>query len=776
MRAQSVRWRIARRQVNQSSTYRLRWILIFFAILVLTFTGASATAAVLFVAQLPPADNFHIRYSFQDARIYDSQHHLLYDMPDLSKNGGRRIVEPLQPRHDVGNPCRGGVNRIPLVLQNATIATEDATFYSNPGFDLLSIARAAYQDWSKGRVVSGASTITQQLVRSNMLNDARTIGRKANEIALAYEISHRYSKRTLLWYYLNKVYYGNLAYGAQAAATTYFQERVCKLDVAQAALLAGLPESPSSLDPVLHPAAAMARMGTVLHLMLAHRDLRRRWQIAAALQEAEHWRFFSPSNRTRYPHFVQYAINQMQAMPALRDRLYSGVDVYTTLDPRLQDLAQQLVTKQIDSLVAQHVTDGALVSLDLRHPYYGWIRAMVGSAHSTGNASQVNMALRPRQPGSSMKPFNYIWAFTTHGVGPSTLVTDSPIVLPDPGNPLDGGWYAPIDYDHTFHGTVTVRQALANSLNVPAVKTEYFVTGIANVARTDYRFGMRSLYKDNPGLTCDVCYAVTLGGMPRGTRPLEETAAYGVFATGGRRVPPVAIWKVVQRSTGKVIYCSENCARGVRPDPALSKQQERVLDAAPAYEMTNILSDDSARCTPQVCEFGLGSALKLDRPAAAKTGTTNDWTDNWTVGYTPQIITGVWVGNADRTAMVNVNGITGAAPIWHDFMESAFGILRLPVLKFVQPPGVISTNRCQIAGSSATGSGASDIYVRLRGIPALPMCAIPGTGYTAPVCAQDENAPYSRPAPCVSSGTSRPAFPNGVYPRPPSYRSGTTPP
>jgi membrane peptidoglycan carboxypeptidase len=340
-------------------------------------------------------------------------------------------------------------------------------------------------------------------------------------------------------------------------------------------------------------------------------------------------------------------------------------------------------------------------------------------------------------------------------------------VLPDPGNPLDGGWYAPIDYDHTFHGTVTVRQALANSLNVPAVKTEYFVTGISNVAQTAYRFGMTSLFKDNPGLTCDVCYAVTLGGMPRGTRPLEETSAYAVFATDGWKVPPVAIWKVVQRSTGRVIYCSENCPPGVRRDLELAKEQQRVLDAAPAYEMTNILSDDSARCTPQVCEFGLGSALKLDRPAAAKTGTTNDWTDNWTVGYTPQIITGVWVGNADRTPMVNVNGITGAAPIWHDFMESAFGILHLPVMDFQQPPGVITTNHCQVAGSSAIGAGASDIYVPLSGIPSLPMCAIPGSGYAAPLCPQDLNAPYAQPPPCGYSSADVPNHPGNLSATPP---------
>jgi membrane peptidoglycan carboxypeptidase len=774
MRAQAVRWRIARRQLNSPSPYRLRLALLAFFLLLLGIGGASTTAAALFVAQLPSATAFHLQYHFQDARVYDAQGDLLYDLPDLSRNAGGRIVEPLQARYDRRNACRAGVDRIPLTLQNATIATEDATFYTNPGFDLQSIARAAWQDWSSGRIVSGASTITQQVVRTAMLSDTQTLTRKADEVALAYLISRTYSKRTLLWYYLNTVYYGNLAYGAGAAAATYFDEPVCRLDMAQAALLAGLPESPSALDPVTHPTAALARMHVVLTLMLAHHDLHTKRQVTAALQEARQWRFVPSSNPMRYPHFVHYALSQLESLPGLATSLFSGIDVYTTLDPQLQDLAQRLVTRQIDRLVAQHVTDGALVSLDLRHQFFGWIRAMVGSAHATGTASQVNMAIEPRQPGSSMKPFNYIWAFTNHGVGPGTLVTDSPIVLPDPGNPLDGGWYAPIDYDHTFHGTITVRQALANSLNVPAVKTEYYVTGIANVATTAYRFGMTHLYGDNPGLTCSVCYAVTLGGMPRGTRPLEETAAYGVFATDGWTVPPVAIWKVVQRATGKILYCSENCPAGVRPDRGLAREQRRVLDAAPAYEMTNILSDNAARCTPQVCEFGLGSPLKLDRPAAAKTGTTNDWTDNWTVGYTPQIVTGVWVGNADRSPMVNVNGVTGAAPIWHDFMEGAFGILHLPVLGLQQPPGVISTDRCQVARSGATGVGAPDIYVPLHGIPPLPMCAIPGSGYSESLCSPAEDIPSTQQAPCSTA----PAFANpsgdsGPYP---AFPTGQTPP
>jgi membrane peptidoglycan carboxypeptidase len=406
-------------------------------------------------------------------------------------------------------------------------------------------------------------------------------------------------------------------------------------------------------------------------------------------------------------------------------------------------MAQGAVTQQINQLVDQHVTDGALVSIDLQPQHYGWIMAMVGSANYHATAGQINMAISPRQPGSSMKPFNYIWAFQ-HGVGPGTTVVDSPIQLPDPDDTLNHGWYVPINYDHQFHGQITVRQALANSLNVPAVKVEYYVTGAANVAATAHKFGMKSLYRDNPGLGCNVCYSVTLGGLARGTRLIEETAAYGVFASGGWTVPPVAIWKIVRRDTGQVIFCSAQCPAGVKPAAWLTRERKQVLDAGHAYEMTNVLSDNDARCTPQVCEFGLTSPLVLSHPAAAKTGTTNDWTDNWTVGYTPQIVTGVWTGNADYSPMVNVIGITGAAPIWQQFMEGAFTTLNLPAVPFIQPPGVLRGSQCTIPSSTTApsstpiyGYGPEDIYV---GKP--PMCRVPDRGPMPVSCAN-----YPQPQP-----------------------------
>lgn len=736
-RTQVIRWKIARRHLNQRRPHRLRWVLAFVLLIMLMTSGASAATGIYFTTHLPAASGFHVHYTFQDARIYDARGDLLYDMSDLTRKAGKRVVEPLQDRYDRQSACRGGVNRIPTLLQNATIATEDATFYKNPGFDPGSILRAAYQDVLSGHIVSGASTITQQLVRSNMLNDERSLTRKAQEVALAYEVSKRVSKRRILWYYLNSVPYGNTAIGAQAAAQVYFGEPVCRLDTAQAAMLAGLPRAPSLYDPVRFPGAAFKRLNTVLHLMRRHGYLHSSAAIAAALSEAGHWRFHPPQSTMRFPQFTRYAVDQLQSMPGMRGKLYQGIDVYTTLRPDLQNLAQRTVTRQIDGLRSQHVTNGALVSLDLRPQHYGWVLSMVGSANYRDSTGQINMATAPRQPGSSMKPFNYIWALTHGNVGPGTMVIDSPIKLPDPNSVPLHGWYRPENYDHRWHGPVTLREALANSLNVPAVKLEYYITQPRNVARTAASFGMTSLYHDNPGLDCRVCYAVTLGGLTRGTRLVEETAAYATFASGGWTAPPIAIWKVVQRSNGKVLYCSADCPAGVRPNRNPMQQGRQVLDAAHAYEMTNMLSDNSARCTPQVCEFGLHSPLVLSRPAAAKTGTTNSWTDNWTVGYTPQIVTGVWVGNSDRSPMRHVIGVTGAAPIWHDYMENAFRILHLPVQQFTAPSRVEHVSQCGLSQPGGYRTVTTDLYVpNQNGGSSRPLCSLPERGYMPVPCSR----------------------------------------
>ncbi|GAC1325480.1 MAG: hypothetical protein NVSMB22_15390 [Chloroflexota bacterium] len=747
-------------------------------------SGASAGTLFFYGQNLPTLKSFSGKMQFQNTVIMDRFGGKLFDLADLSnKNRGRRVIEKLQwpgvtlarirARHQDEyltdmNPNNHG---IPRILQNATIATEDASFYSNPGFDPFSIARAAYDNWVKNEVVSGASTITQQLVRRYMLSQSPTLSRKTQEIVLAAELTQKYPKQKILWYYLNSIPYGNLAIGAEAAAETYFHRHAYELDLAQAALLAGLPEAPSIYNPVTNKLGALQRMHYVLYLMCKHGYLGLRSCdvnydppiVTQAMREMQKWKFTPPESSKRYPQFVQYAVNQLEQLsltvPSLKNKIYNGLRVITTLDPRLQDAAQATVTSQIAGLGGFNVSDGALVSIDVDRGCVGCIRAMVGSANINHASEQINMANSPRQPGSSFKPFNYIYAFQ-HRLSPATTVYDGPLAIPDTGNPADGGWYQPLNYDRTWHGAVTLRVALDNSLNIPAVKVEQYgaevagAPGLQAIANQAFKMGVKSFWRDNPSC-CG--WALTLGGMEHGMRLVEETAAYGAFANQGRTVPPTAIDKVYDRTSGKLLYDSQKDGPG----------QQYVFDPAYAYEMNNVLSDNSARCTPAVCEFGLDSPLNLGRTAAAKTGTTNGFTDNWTVGYTPDIVTGVWVGNADNTPMVGTTGITGAAPIWHNYMLTAFKVLKLPPKDFVQPAaGVYSGNLCLIPGAAyGEGTMGYDIYAG-----STPYCSVGTSSGYIPLQQDNTNnaqQPAANPAPAAPAPVvQQPVAPQGVAPRP----------
>jgi membrane peptidoglycan carboxypeptidase len=793
---------MASRALRRRSTYRainshqkdkprpfLRLALVLFVLFTMLTSGASAATILLYSSNLPSLKNFESRFEFQNTRIFDDQKHLLYSLADLSRGRGRRVVEPLiAPQHPtsvyrqqhqdwlVGTDTHYG---IPVSLQNATIATEDSTFYSNPGFDPLSIIRAEYDNLTKGHVVSGASTITQQLIKKYLLTDDPSISRKIEEIVLAAELTQKYPKSEILWYYLNSVPYGNLSVGAQAAAQTYFKTNVWQLDPAQCAFLAGLPEAPTTYDPIGNLPAALNRMHYVLHLMYVHGylvDSHGRPDLSLVdryMAETKTWpKFVLPKSNTHFPQFVAYAVDQLQHLPNLEDKIYSGLDVYTTLDSAAQNQAQQIVTNQIDALGAYNVSDGALVSLDLRSSCYGCIRAMVGSANYNAPGGQINMANTPRQPGSSFKPFNYIYAFE-HGLGPATWVDDDPIAIPDVGNPEDNGVYAPTDYDHSWHGTVSLRVALQNSLNVPAVRVEQYDASVGgsiyNTVRAQaIKQGITSFDKDNP--TC--CgWALTLGGMPRGVRLVEETAAYGAFATGGHRVQPIAITKVVERSTGKVLYDAQSTMQ--------TAYQNQVVRAPYAYVMDNVLSDDASRCTAQVCEFGVGSALAIPgRTVAAKTGTTNSFTDNWTVGYTPQIVTGVWVGNADNSPMVGTTGVTGAAPIWHDYMTYAFQHFNLPAIEFQQPSwGVYYGSACQL--STGSGTIVSSFNYDLWAITD-PLCNVGGaagaisqTGPVQPTVPPAYVPPAPTTAPAAPAQPAAPVAPTPVTQQAPAQAPAT---
>jgi 1A family penicillin-binding protein len=587
------------------------------------------------------------------------------------------------------------LDKIAPTLVAATIATEDKDFYSHPGYDVLAILRALWQNYVNGETVSGASTITQQIARSVLLSpeerSQRTYLRKAREIILAAEITRRYSKDEILELYLNEIYYGNLAYGIEAAAETYFGTSADKLTLAQAAFLAGLPQSPAVYDIHTNREATLQRDQQVLGLMLAASIEQNCIHVsnsdqpvcvepaeaARAAVQMQSYDFPSPDINMRYPHWVNYVRSQLEANYDAQTIYRAGFTIQTTLDPTMQDMAQHLVTSQVAGLADKNAHDGALVAIQ---PSTGEILAMVGSAdYSNAEISgQVNMAVsETRQPGSSIKPLTYVAAFEK-GWTPATLIWDVPSEFPPSGDPNDSRPpYKPTNYDEEFHGPVTVRTALSNSFNVPAVKALQFVGvyGDGGLIATAKRFGVTSLNRDDYGLS------LTLGGGE--VSLLEMVSAFSAFANQGVRVPPVSILKITDYR-GNVVYQYE------------PPTGDRVVSAEHAYLITSILSDNQAR----TWMFGSNSVLNLPFPVAAKTGTSNDFRDNWTLGYTPDLTAGVWVGNADYTPMVNTTGLTGAAPIWSQFMQQAGPLAaggESPT--FVRPPGIVDRVICSLSGT-----------------------------------------------------------------------------
>lgn len=666
----------------------IRGLIIFLFALVLGLVIAGALLVYQYftiASTLPSVDDLRNKASqFETTRFYDRNGNVIYEMID--PNAGRRTYIPL--------------SKISPYVVAATVATEDKEFYQHPGFDPLAIARALVQNYTSGQVVSGASTITQQLARALLLDPSerteQTIRRKAREIILAAEIERRYSKDEILELYLNEIYYGNLAYGIEAASETYFNTTADQLDLAQSAFLAGLPQSPAIYDIFSDRESTLNRTKQVLTLM--YDDAKEKncipvsnssqpicleaQQAADAYIAIENYNFVQKTNPLVYPHWVMYIRQLLEDKYDAQTIYRSGFKVYTTLDPTLQLQAEQIVKKQIDALADKHVTDGALVAIQ---PKTGEILAMVGSAdfYNDAIAGQINMALQPRQPGSSIKPITYTAAFEK-GWTPATLIWDVPSSFPPSGDPNDPNTpYVPVNYDGKFHGPVTVRTALANSYNLPAVKALQYV-GIYDDPNTPAEDGMIALAK-RMGITTltrnDYGLSLTLGGGD--VTLLEMTSAFSIFANNGMKYEPVAITKI-EDYQGNVIF----------EQPQQSGSQ--VISADHAYLINSILSDNDAR-TPM---FGSNSVLKLPFQAAVKTGTTNDYRDNWTIGYTPDLAVGVWVGNADYTPMEGTSGVTGAAPIWSDFMTTVVPYLtNNNPSTFVRPADVEDHIICTLSGT-----------------------------------------------------------------------------
>jgi membrane peptidoglycan carboxypeptidase len=526
--------------------------------------------------------------------------------------------------------------------------------------------------------------------------------RKAREIILAAEITRRYSKDEILELYLNEVNYGNLAYGIEAAAESYFNTTADQLTFAEASFLAGLPQSPAIHDIFTNPEGTMARHRDVVLLAYylseekgcievsnsPERVCVGALEASQAVEFIENYEFTAPTVSMRYPHWVTFVRSQLEEMYDAQTIYRSGFTVYTTIVPSLQDEAQRIVTAQVNALADRNVQNAALVAME---PATGKILAMVGSPdfYNDSISGQVNMATSPtRQPGSSIKPLAYLAAFEK-GWTPATLIWDVPSQFPPSGDPNDTRPpYEPVNYDEKFHGPVTVRVAIANSFNIPAVKALDFA-GIYDDPETEEKEGMIAL-AERLGITTltrpDYGLALSLGGGD--VSLLEMTGAYSVIANGGVRIPPVAITKILDH-TGALVYEYE------------PPEGEQVLRPEHAFLMSSILSDNDARSWM----FGPNSLLRLPFPAAAKTGTSNDFRDNWTMGYTPALTVGVWVGNADYTPMNNTTGLSGAAPIWNQFMQLAVPSLNSSAPSdFIPPEGIITEVICSISGTIPSNS------------------------------------------------------------------------
>ncbi len=551
--------------------------------------------------------------------------------------------------HSVENRLPVPLAKVPKDLQNAFIATEDARFYQHFGVDPRAIARAVFSNVLDRGVSEGASTITQQLARNALLSQEQTLKRKIQEAVLAIQIERQYTKAEILELYLNQIYFGQGAYGVQAAARVYFSKNVENLNLAECALLAGIPKSPNYYSPLNNLKAAKERQATVLDQMVKYEYIS---QDTAKKAKATELKLAtrSPSSIGEASYFVDYVTQQLIDKYGADAVYKDGLKIYTTLDLDMQRAAEkamaQLPTYRTDAKGIKQ-PQGALVAIE---PNTGQIKAMVGGR---GNDQFNRAVMAERQPGSAFKPFVYLAALES-GMTPATVVEDKPISV---------GNYSPTNYDHKYRGKVTLRTALENSLNVVAVKLAQRV-GPEKPLYYAQQMGISTLVTRGP--VNDVNLAMALGGLTRGVTPLELASAYGVLANSGVRVEPTAVLRVVDRN-GKVLEQHQPRARA-------------VVNERSVYVLVDMMKGVLIR--------GTGGGANIGRPAAGKTGTTSDHLDAWFTGFTPDLATAVWIG-CDTPEYLN--GMTGGdlpATIWHNFMMAA--LANKPVRDFPRPSGIVS--------------------------------------------------------------------------------------
>ena len=560
---------------------------------------------------------------------------------------------------------------IPQHLIDATIATEDKNFYYHRGFSIQGIIRAAIANRQDNSIQQGGSTITQQLVKNRLLSRERTIQRKLRELVLSISVEFKFSKDDILEMYFNQVPYGGSAYGVEEAAQRYFGKNVTQLNLAENTMLAGLPAAPSVYSPFAVPELAKRRQKEVLQRMVDDEYLDQTQADAAYNQSLN---FQHDSIDIIAPHFVFY-IKQLLAQQYGEAAInQGGLEVTTTLNLELQQAAQKIVTDEVNKLKPLRVNNGAAL---VTNPKTGEVLAMVGSKDyfDFEHDGQVNVTLRSRQPGSSIKPLTYAIALE-NGKSPSSIIDDSPITYRSLGSPP----YSPKNYDGKFHGKVTLRESLASSYNVPAVKTLAEI-GVSNMLDKAELMGIDT-WQDRSrfGLS------LTLGGGE--VKMTDMAELYSSFANQGKTTSLNPILEI-KNYKGEILY-RNTCVLDNKGCP-----QNKTLSPKVAYQISDILSDNQAR-TPA---FGPRSVLHIpNQQVAVKTGTTNNLRDNWTIGYTTDYLTAVWVGNNDNLPMSYVaSGITGASPIWNNIMRLLLDEDNPHT--FPTPAGLIKVKICATTGT-----------------------------------------------------------------------------
>jgi membrane peptidoglycan carboxypeptidase len=620
------------------------------AVSALLAATAAASMFSFFSADLPAAHDLETAPIPLSTFIYDrTGEHLLYRLEDER----RELIT---------------LDLVPEKMQQATTAIEDKTFWTNPGIDLGGIIRAAQANAQRGAITQGGSTITQQLIKTRLLGDEPTFTRKIKEAILAIEATRIYPKKKILEMYFDQIYYGNQAYGIKAAAGTYFGlGDLNQLTLAQMALLAGLPQAPSQYDPVQNPQAAVERRAAVLDAMLENGYITQEQADAAKAEKIEVKQVTSP---ILAPHFVFRVREQLATLFGEKAAYQGGYRVYTSLDWNMQQLAEKEVREHVASLKGSNVNNASMITMD---PTNGEILAYVGSIDYYNNSPKVrgdydSAGIALRQPGSTFKIFTYLAGMQKAGLTASTILNDIDFCMSDGSAQKWCPHNAPNNGFSVQNGPVTLRQALRESLNMPALSVGRMV-GVDAMMEMVQQLGIRRDWGDRSryGLS----FAIGAGEL----RLIDMVSAYQTVANMGVRVEPTFIDHILD-------------SRGNMVKDFSKPEGRRVLDAGIAYVFADILKDN----TDPNGSWLFGPWTSIGRPAGLKTGTTDNLQDVWAVGFTPQRLTGIWMGNADNSQMFGISSAIGPGVLWRDYMKTVVG--GLPAVWYEKPSNVVNVTVC----------------------------------------------------------------------------------